>query len=283
MKFCVSSPQKLVSFLQYSIEKKYSVKMMRRLLEANLCRVNGRIERFGSTRLKKGDVVEFAPSWKSVVERKADLRPKFTTLYENGDVILVNKPEGWVCSEENCKHTFGPSLHLVHRLDKDTTGVLALAKSLSARDDLVSLFAKREVEKEYLAIVDGVPKTPCGTQESFLVRRRSFEGQTIWGSGKKGLHAVTKWNVLGIGKDAALLQCLPLTGRTHQIRVHLTEMGHPILVDRQYATKFRCPFFVTRPLLHSYRLKIGDIAAQAPIPFDMEDFLHASHLSYNPR
>jgi|GEM_PF-130695 len=272
VKLLVPSSQKLVPFLQCALPEACSGKMVRRLLEANLCRVNGRVERFGSARLERGDIVELSPAWKSVAS--PSVFPKFKTLYEDADLILVDKPVGWVCSEENCRRTFGAHLKLVHRLDKDTTGVLALAKTPKALAGFTELFAKREVEKDYLAIVDGIPKEKEGIRESHLMKKRVFEGQTIWGSGFKGLHAVTSWKMLSSGNNGSLLLCRPYTGRTHQIRVHLSEIGHPILVDRQYAARFRSALFAARPLLHAFRLFFGGaVVAESPLPLDMRNAL----------
>jgi RluA family pseudouridine synthase len=268
MKLLVPTSQKLVPFLQYALPDAVSGKMVRRLLEANLCRVNGKVERFGSAQLTRGDIVEVSPAWKSLASPA--LLPKFKTLYENPDLILVDKPAQWVCSEENCRRTFGPHLKLVHRLDKDTTGVLALAKTPKALAELIDLFAKREVEKDYLAIVDGVPSVEEGVRESYLAKKRVFDGQTIWGSSQKGLHAITRWKKLSSGKAGSLLLAQPYTGRTHQIRVHLAEMGHPILVDRQYASQFRSALFAARPLLHAFRLNLGNgVQAVSLLPLDM--------------
>lgn len=268
MKLKVTTAQKLVPFLQNLLSGDVSGKKVRRLLEANLCRVNGRVERFGSSRLQKGDLVELAPDW----NRDASV-PKFKVLFEDADLLLVDKPMGWVCSEENCRRDFGQNFKLGHRLDKDTTGVLGVAKNQKMRDELVALFADREVEKEYLAIVDGVPRDFDGVRESTLVKKRVFEGQTVWGSGPGGLFASTRWKKVASGKESALLLCQPLTGRTHQIRVHLAEMGHPILVDRQYADTFRSSLFASRPLLHASRLSIRNVTALAAIPTDFKNAL----------
>ncbi len=274
MKILVPASQGLVPFLQSALPDAISGKMVRRLLEANLCRVNGRIERFGSARLQRGDIVEVSCGWKSVASPA--ISPQFKTLFENADLILVDKPAQWVCSEENCRRSFGPHLKLVHRLDKDTTGVLALAKTPKALADATALFAKREAEKDYLAVVDGVPEKKEGVRESDLVKKRVFEGQTIWGSGREGLHALTYWKVLSNGQTGSLLLCQPYTGRTHQIRVHLAEMGHPILVDRQYAERFRSPLFAARPLLHAFRLNLGNgVKAVSLLPLDMRNALRS--------
>ena len=273
MRWLVPSPQKLVPFLQGRLGD-YSGKFLRKLLEANLCRINGKVERFGSRSLQGGDAVELAPSWKS------GLAPKplhFDTLYEDECLKIVNKPAGWVCADAK---PFGPNHFLVHRLDKDTTGLLMVAKGVSSRDELMELFKQRKVAKQYVALVDGTPKEKEGVRKSLLARK----GPMSWGSAQKGLTAITHWKTLSVGKQASLLLCEPETGRTHQIRVHMAEMGHPILIDRHYAKSFRCPLFIQRPLLHAYQLQFSfrgqEIDVIAPLPADLTDA--ASAVGINP-
>lgn len=269
MKWLVSKPENLVSFIQKGVSVPCSGKFLRRVLESNLCRVNGKIERFGSTRLQRGDRVELAPDWKDLLSSK---EPLFTTLYEDDSCLIVNKPAGWVCRDRS-------RCLLVHRLDKDTTGALLFAKGKLERDALMKLFSERVVEKEYLAIVDGIPKDEEGVRDTLLAQKKSYQGQTIWGSGHSGVKAVTHWKVLARGRDASLIRCMPVTGRTHQIRVHLSELNHPILIDRQYAERFRSPYFAKRVLLHARRLKFPfkgkEIEIEAPIPEDMISAMRA--------
>jgi RluA family pseudouridine synthase len=275
MMWRVFSSQKLIAFLQGQLEG-HSGKFLRKLLEANCCRINGKVERFGSRVLLGGDAVELASSWKSL------LAPKplaFETVYENDSLKIVCKPAGWVCSDAMTLSTFGVNHYLVHRLDKDTTGLLILAKSVSDRDLLMNLFEKREIQKTYLALVDGVIAEKEGIRKSLFAKKGSFQGQTIWGSSSKGLTAITRWKKLAIGKKATLVECEPETGRTHQIRVHMAEMGHPILVDRQYASHFSCPLFAKRPLLHAHRLRFQfqekSIDVRAPLLLDIREALRS--------
>jgi len=252
--------------LAHFIQERLSIsgKKVRKLLEQNCCKINGRVERFGSVWLEKGAVVEFV-----MVEEPSQ---KWDVLWTQEEFQIVNKPTGWVCSPENCHKTFGSGISLVHRLDKDTTGALLLAKNPVARDALQELFSSRVVEKEYLAWVDGVIQQNHGMIEDFLAKKGSFQGQTIWGSASKGDLAITEWSVVRRGKNETLVCCKPLTGRTHQIRVHMAEMGHPILVDRQYARHFHSQIFAMRPLLHAHRLKFSFqgkvIDVTAPLPAD---------------
>lgn len=276
MKWLVPAPQKLVAFLQGHLGD-YSGKLLRRLLEANLCRINGRVERFGSRVVKGGDAVELAPSWKSLLTPKT---AEFETLYEDDSLKIVNKPAGWVCVEKEALRAFGPKHYLVHRLDKDTTGLLIIAKSISVRDELMECFEKRLILKQYVALVDKIPREKEGVRKSLLGKKGSYQGQTIWGSCATGLTAITYWKRISVGKNAALVLCEPETGRTHQIRVHMAEMGHPILVDRQYAKNFQSSLFIQRPLLHAYRLQFvfrgKAIEITAPLPVDICEGLRGS-------
>lgn len=278
MKWLVSETQKLVHFLQQELKPSPSGKVLRRVLEANLCRVNGIVERFGSADVLKGSVVELSPAWQSLAAPKLN---KFASLYEDEHLLIVDKPMGWICTDEECTKAFGAKRYLIHRLDKDTTGVLLIAKSTEVREAMIRLFRDKKVEKLYYAIVDGVPKEERGVRKTFFAKVGFFEGQTCWGSRARGLEAETHWKVLAKGKNATLLACQPITGRTHQIRVHLAEMGHPILVDRQYAKSYRSKFFATRPLLHAARIRFlhplseAAIDVKAPIPTDFREGLAA--------
>ncbi|HSX13379.1 MAG TPA: RluA family pseudouridine synthase [Chlamydiales bacterium] len=243
-RYRVEKRQQLAHFLQEKIGG--SIKGIRRSLEQNCCKINGRIERFGSTWLQPGTVVEYFVPQEAVTS--------WTILFENEDFQIVDKPVNWVCSEQNCERTFSRKLFLVHRLDKDTTGAMILAKNIAVRDELMTLFSSRSIEKEYLAVVDGVISQDEGTIDNYLAKKGSFQGQTIWGSSTRGDHAITHWKVQTRGTSETLVLCQPYTGRTHQIRVHMAEMGHPLIIDRQYASHFRSRIHANRPLLHAAKL-----------------------------
>ncbi len=275
MKWLVPEKQKLIQFLQSQLDPVPSGKLLRRVLDANLCRVNGKVERFGTTDVSKGSFVELSPAWQSVTQPSLN---QFETCYEDDYFLIVDKPAGWVCTDAECLKAFGPKRYLVHRLDKETTGALLIAKSIPSRDALIKLFEDRTIEKLYLALVDGIPTEDRGVKQSYFAKVGTFEGQTRWGSRSKGLYAETHWKVFAKGTHASLVLCQPQTGRTHQIRVHLSELGHPILVDRQYAERFRCKYFAQRPLLHAAKLRFThpitgeQIHISVPLP---EDFSQA--------
>ena len=179
---------KLISFLQQQVAG-VSARALKRALESNVCRLNGRIERFASVPLASGDQIEFSIDWQKTVA--PTVTP--TVLYEDDFLRIIDKPAGCVCDG-----TPFPGFHLVHRLDRETTGVLLLAKTESTRDGLMALFASRKVEKQYLALVDGIPSEEEGICESRLAKKSFFEGQTIWGSAPTGLLAKTHWRRLRV-------------------------------------------------------------------------------------
>lgn len=267
MKWLVPKTQKVVSFLQEQLGAQHSGKSIRRMLEANLCRVNGKIERFGSSTVKRGDSLELSPSWKTLFKSK--LPPQ--TIYEDDSIKIVDKPTDWICDDKNTLRTFGPKHHLVHRLDKDTTGLLILAKNLEVKEAFIPLFQRQEMDKQYLCLVDGIPRQKEGRIENFI----------------KHQSAITEWKVLAEGKNGSLVLCQPITGRTHQIRIHMAEMGHAILGDSQYARTFRSNLFVQRPMLHAYQLQFNHpvtsvaLSFRSPPPEDFEGTSKILNLTNN--
>lgn len=230
---------KLQVFLKHRLG--CSVRYVKKLINLNHCRINGKIERFGSTLVRAGDSITFIP------QRLAEAP---TTLFEDEYILAINKPAGCLSKSK------------VHRLDRDTSGLLLIAKHDPA--PLIQLFKERQVQKRYLAIVDGVPP-PTGVVENRLGKRGHFAGQTVWGAHPAGRYAKTSWKRLHHGKDWAALYCYPKTGRTHQIRVHLAGQGHPILGDGQYGKRFRCSYLATRHMLHAESLSFIHPWTQKPL------------------
>lgn len=179
-------------------------------------------------------------------------------LYEDRSVIGIDKPPGWLLAPDSWEQTARnlqlalnssinagdfwarsrnlKYLRFVHRLDAETSGVLLMAKSPGALTTLSNLFETRRVEKKYLAVVRGIPKETkwvcqleIGPEPTAVGRMRIDEGS--------GKDAETHFQVLQAGTQTALIEARPTTGRTHQIRVHLTAAGHPVLGDWLYDVK----------------------------------------------
>jgi 23S rRNA pseudouridine1911/1915/1917 synthase len=224
-------------------------------------------------------------------------------LFENADVVAVDKPAGVSMATstreeksaaravarllEACGEDPGEGLLLVHRLDIGTSGVVLLTKTDEAHRALSRAFQSREAKKTYRALVWGHPKPAKGVYDDPLGRDPK-DGRKMRVSRKEGKSAVTRYETLVRLPSIADLRLFPETGRTHQIRVHLSAHGHPIVGDDLYggATRWhgvRDPAWrrqlsaVSRPLLHAERIVIPamGIDVAAPLP---EDYLGGSGL-----
>jgi 23S rRNA pseudouridine1911/1915/1917 synthase len=170
----------------------------------------------------------------------------------------------------------GPRAGIVHRLDKDTTGVILVAKDTRTQDMLSSLFKDRRVEKTYRAVVEGVPERSRSIIQG-NIGRDATDRKKMAVLTKGGREAVTGYLVLETLNGFAYLEAYPKTGRTHQIRVHFAHIGHPIVGDSTYGR--RGTDLATRPLLHAWNIafahpvKKSFISIEAPVPEDVELFL----------
>jgi RluA family pseudouridine synthase len=271
---------RLLQFLREKCPEAASVKALKRAIDHKLCTVNHRIETFSSFILKENDIVVLD---EGAFEKKKDgLSVKIPILYEDDALLIVNKPVGLISDSCLMKRYF-PHADIVHRLDKETSGVLILAKTAEAKKKMIALFKERAVHKLYLTVVDGVVAKDAGRIDNFLGKKNSYQGQTVYGAvaEKKGQRAITDWKCLTRGKTASIVCCEPHTGRTHQLRAHLSGMGHPILGDVQYGKKFICSFKPHRNLLHAYRVVFKhpstgkELKVTAPIPADFSQAFKA--------
>lgn len=168
-------------------------------------------------------------------------RVKPDLLFENDRFVVLNKPAGMLSVPDRegkeislkniLKQAYGNIL-TVHRLDKDTSGVIVYAKNEAAHKYLSGLFEGREVEKYYIGLVHGVPVHPAGTVDAAIMEHPVKKGMMV--VNKKGKKAITDYQVLETFGSYSLLRFRIHTGRTHQIRVHMKNLGHPILCDEVY-------------------------------------------------
>jgi len=217
-------------------------------------------------------------------------------VFENADLLIVNKPAGMVV-HPSAGHDRGTLVHaalahspdlrgvggelrpgVVHRLDKDTSGLILLAKHDAAHRALQRLFKDRSVEKTYLALTDGLPPSPQGRIEAPIGRDPRQRQRMSVTAPARGREAVTDYRTREAFAQHALLEVHPLTGRTHQIRVHLAFLKCPVLGDRVYGNK-RPSLAAPRQMLHAWRLRLclpGDDQArefEAPVPDDLQAVL----------
>jgi len=262
------SGESLLSFLAAK-HPQFSKRRLKAALERNGCSVNGQIERFATHTLAAGDRVVFTPPQELPSPPK-----KLPILFEDPYFVIYDKPSG-VASEK-----LSPRF-LVHRLDKGTSGAILFAKSKKAKEAAEGLFRRRAVKKSYFALVDGAMREREGVVENYLACKRRYAGQSLWGAVEKGrgAYAKTAWKKVKEGRGATFVRCRPFTGRTHQIRVHLSGLGHPILGDGQYGRRFRSPLHAPRLMLHAAELEFTHpfneerVAASSPLPDDFRQLL----------
>jgi len=213
-------------------------------------------------------------------------------IFENDNLIVVNKPAGMVV-HPSAGHDTGTLVHavmgyvpdiegiggeerpgVVHRLDKETSGLILLAKNDHALRWLQNQFRLRKVEKTYLALVDGQPPTPSGRVEAPVGRDPSHRKKMAIMPPGKGREAVSEYITLESFESHTLLEFHPLTGRTHQIRLHCMFLGCPIVGDKVYGHR-KQSIDIDRHFLHAAKLKIilpGEQQAQtfeAPLPGEL--------------
>ncbi|MCT0212688.1 RluA family pseudouridine synthase [Synechococcus sp. CS-1324] len=262
---------------------------IQKLIEAGLVRVNGDTGR-AKTPLRPGDAVEL---WMPPPEPLAYLLPQdipLDVLYEDAHLIVLNKPAGLTVHPApgnrdgtlvNALLHHCPDLPgiggerrpgIVHRLDKDTTGCIVVAKSQEALVKLQVQIQKRIASREYLAVIHGVPKTASGTIEAAIGRHPIDRKKYAVVEESKGRHASTRWQLIERLGDYSLLRFQLDTGRTHQIRVHCAHLGHPIVGDATYGRCRKLPLALPGQALHAERLGLDHpitgarLLFEAPLP-----------------
>ncbi len=274
---------KLQAFLKLKLGDRFSSRQLKQMIEHNQCQINNRIERFASAFVGTGDIISFSYDEHPLEAKPTPLKfdPK-RILYEDSDLLIYDKPSGISSDNPDFLRIIKrklPFLTLVHRLDKETTGILIFAKSEEAKLSMMELFKNRLINKTYLALVDKVPCPSTGIIENYLGELHRYEGQVIWGSVPKGkgLSAITEWKCEKHGNSAALMRCFPKTGRTHQIRVHMSEMGHPLLGDFHYGKQFHCKYRPSRCMLHALEIRFihprssKEVIVISSLPADMAE------------
>jgi len=239
-----------------------------------------------------GEVIDLVPApAPAALAQRAEEIP-LEVLYEDEALLVVNKPAGlvvhpgsgnWSGTLLNALLKHAPALAaipragIVHRLDKETSGLLVVGKTLAAQTDLVRQLQARSVTREYLAVVSG--RVARGGRIEAPIGRHPVK-RTRMAVTARGRHAVTHYGVLERYANATLLRCRLETGRTHQIRVHLSSIGHPLLGDSTYGKRGAAPAF-PRQALHAERLALVHPVTRRAMswrvapPADMRELIEA--------
>ncbi|MDP1619979.1 MAG: RluA family pseudouridine synthase, partial [bacterium] len=246
--------------------------------------------------LKDGDEINI-----DIKKERKELFPngeiKLEIIYQDENMIVVNKPSGLQVhpSDTEKKNTLVNALifnfpeieavkddsedswlrpGIVHRLDKDTSGVMVVARNKKTFDGLKRKFADREIDKNYVAVVYGNLEKKEGVVDAPIARAASFKKQKIARGKTKGTArpAVTEYRLIKRYPDFDFVEAFPKTGRMHQIRVHLASLGHPIVGDAKYKRRnLVCPEGVSRQLLHAKKLAFEFGGQKYGFEADVED------------
>lgn len=282
--------QRLDKFLVGCLPE-YSRSRLQALIKDGYVRVDGQVTYKTGQKLDEGARVELQVP----PPEPGYLTPESIPLeiiFEDDDVIVVNKQAGMVVHPA-AGHASGTLVHavlghapeiegiggerrpgVVHRLDKNTSGVIILAKNDIAHRWLQDQFRSRKVEKTYLALVDGTPPTPRGRVEAPVGRDRHNRVQMAIVVPDKGRAAISEYNTVESFPKHTLLEVHPITGRTHQIRLHMDFLGCPIVGDTTYGWQ-KSSFPIKRHFLHASRLRItlprddGPQTFEAPLPAEL--------------
>jgi len=240
---------------------KISRTKVNKIIKNNLLKLNGNTFNDPSAKVKLGDQIEFV----SLQEENVDLVPKkmdLKIIFEDEDIIIIDKPIGMVVhpGAGNFENTMvnGLLYHcknklsgisgedrpgIVHRIDKDTSGLLVVAKNDQAHSFIAKQFEEHTIKRSYLVFVHGILRPLHGRIET-LIGRNKTNRQKMSADVAKGKEAITNYETLEVFKgskilDISLVKCVLETGRTHQIRVHMSHKGNPILGDQTYGKKIK--------------------------------------------
>ena len=294
LRFEKASHERLDKFLTESLPE-FSRSRIQGLIADGFVDVNGRTAQKAGQTLEAGSTLTVRippPAPTDLVPEEIPL----DIIFENDDLLVVNKPAGMVVHPA-AGHARGTLVNavlgndvelegiggeerpgIVHRLDKQTSGLILLAKNERAHRWLQDQFRLRKVQKTYLALVDGKPPTPSGRIEAPIGRDLKNRKRMAIVSASKGREAISEYKTLENFKNHTLLEFHPLTGRTHQIRLHCAFLKCPIVGDAVYGRK-NASIPITRHFLHAYRLKVvlpGEKephSFEAPLPDELEQVL----------
>lgn len=281
----------------------FSRSWIQKLIKKGKATVNGK-KAEPSTKLKESGVVNFELELPPEISLEPDgsLADKIKIIFENDDFLVINKPAGvsvhpsstepkgtvvnWLIYHYPPIKTVGDSLEngnirpgLVHRLDKDTSGVMVIAKNQKIFLWLKKQFQTRQVTKKYITLVNGQPPEDSGQVELNITRSKTDPTKNVVSSLKNiGRYGLTYWKVIRRYPDHTLLEATAKTGRMHQIRVHLKSAGWPVAGDKKYGLTRLDPKHLGRMFLHaeylSFKSPSGEkFSFNAPLPPELEECL----------
>lgn len=290
--FCFNEeqPVRLDKFLAEKLTN-LSREKVQALIAEGMVLVNDRAVLKGSYKAGNGQLIQITLLIENEKELRAEALP-LDLLYEDQNVIVINKPAGLVV-HPGAGHQGGTLVNallhaypeiaevgeasrpgIVHRLDADTSGVLVVARTQAAYEWLVRQFKSRRTIKKYIALVDGKPPTPTGRIEAEVGRHSRFRQKMAVTYEGRGRKAISEYRTLREFDQYTLLEIHPITGRTHQIRVHLAYLGNPVAGDKVYGRR-KPSLSINRFFLHAASLELilpdnkNPSCFEAPLPEEL--------------
>ncbi|MFA5334561.1 MAG: RluA family pseudouridine synthase [Candidatus Omnitrophota bacterium] len=293
-----AGPVRLDQFLTSVFPRPVTRSHLKKLMEEGRVLVDG-VPAKPHHRVKPGQKVEVSLEEAVASSLEAE-EIGLDILYEDDDIVVVNKQPGIAvhpgagvhsgtlvnallnhCKDLSDLNEGRPGL--VHRLDKDTSGVIVIAKNNASHAELARQFKAREVKKNYLALVKGVIEIDNGVVD-LPIGRHPSNRQKMAVRHDSERNAITEYKVIKRFENSTLVMLNLKTGRTHQIRVHMAYIGHPVLGDEKYGSKGKFP----RQALHSFYLKLRhpvtgkEMEFRAPVPADMKDIIGPDYSNILP-
>jgi len=278
---------------------------LKALIRSGAVEAGGKLVRDPAIKVRGEEALRVAVPEPSPAHNEAQDIP-LTIVFEDEHLLVVEKPAGLVVhpAAGNLDETLvNALLHhcagklsgiggvarpgIVHRIDKDTSGLLVVAKTDVAHEGLAKQFAAHSIDRRYLAIVNGVPRLASGKVDAPLARSAANRKKIAIVEGSRGKRAVTHWKRLDVLKDAALVECRLETGRTHQVRVHMASIGHPLIGDPVYGRAGKTHGKILKELqfhrqaLHAAELGFihpvtkNRLSFSSPMPPDMQELFNA--------
>jgi 23S rRNA pseudouridine955/2504/2580 synthase len=286
---------------KFLAKKALGFSLSQKLVRKKQILINGKITKIGY-KIEEGDEVSIPdidiskkPIKKPTISKENLEKITKNIIYKDDNLIVINKISGIATQGgSNIKFSVDNALpylkfdqdqtpRLVHRLDRDTSGILLIARNRGVAEILLEKFKNKKINKTYLALIAGTPAKKIGEINLPLLKKYQGTNEKVYVD-EDGKEAITKYKILSSQNNISLIELKPITGRTHQLRVHLKEIGYPILGDYKYGKRDRNDF--KRLALHAFKVEILDffgknLAIKSELPEFIKSYEKNNNANYD--